>query len=91
MNNLSVRTIYLSFPKTFLNPFKDNTDVLYLHKAGVLNVEVFNLLGKRVAQFQERIFHGTHKFSFRGGGEKIICSATAFGITKSIKMFCSSN
>lgn len=75
------------------NPFKDNTELsLYLHKAGVLNVEVFNLLGKRVAQFQERIFHGTHKFSFRGGGEKVyILSATAFGITKSIKMFCSSN
>jgi uncharacterized protein (TIGR02145 family) len=75
------------------NPFKDKTELnLYMDKSGMLNVEVFDLLGKKVAQFQRSLTKGTHHFLFFPGGERVyLLSATAYGITKSIKMFCTSD
>ena len=83
----------LNLSQNFPNPFKDRTEFnLFMGKSGILEIKVFNLLGKQVVEFQSRLDKGSHSFSFIPGGENIyLLSATAFGITKSIKMFCTSD
>jgi len=83
----------LNLSQNFPNPFKEKTEFnLYLSKTGLLEIEVFNLLGKRILEYQRLMKKGTHHFSFIPGGEKVyLLSATACGITKSIKMFCASD
>lgn len=84
---------HFNLSQNFPNPFRDKTELnFYLDKSGILEVEVFNLRGQRVAQFQRPMIKGNHHFSFIPGGEKVyLLSATAFGITKSVKMFCTSD
>ncbi|MBC8319903.1 MAG: T9SS type A sorting domain-containing protein [Bacteroidetes bacterium] len=76
----------------FPNPFIDKTEFnLFVSQGGILDIKVFNLLGKHVAQFQRNIDEGTHHFSFIPGGEQVyILSATSNGLTSKIKLFCTS-
>ncbi len=87
------QTSLLTLTQNFPNPFKDKTELnLNMVKDGILKVEVFTLLGQRVTHFQRIMNKGTHHFLFFPGGESVyLLSATAFGITKSIKMFCSAD
>ncbi|NQU35129.1 MAG: hypothetical protein HQ521_18030 [Bacteroidetes bacterium] len=81
-----------SLSKNFPNPFIDKTEFnIYVNRGGVLDVNVYNLLGKQVAQLQRTISEGTHHFSFIPGGEQVyVLSANINGLTRNIKMFCTS-
>ena len=79
--------------ENFPNPFVDKTKFnLFVNQGGILIVNVFNLLGKQVVQFQRTISEGTNHFSFIPGGEQVyLLSANINGLTRNIKMFCTSD
>lgn len=94
LNELSAnQSSFFNLSQNSPNPFKDKTELdIFMDKDGKLKVEVFTLLGQRVAHYQKSVLKGTHQFSFLSGGESVyLLSATAYGVTKSIKMFCTSD
>ncbi len=83
----------LSLSQNFPNPYKDKTEFsLSMGENGILEISVFNILGKKIGTFQRKLDKGNHHFSINPGGEKLcFLSATAFGLTQSIKMFSTSD
>ncbi len=70
------------------NPFTEQTIIsIFLPEADRLQVSVINLLGQKVAFFERSLDAGSHSFVFYPGDDKYyILSATANGLTKTIKM-----
>ncbi len=70
------------------NPFTVQTIIsIFLPEADHLQVSVINLLGQKVAFFEKSLDAGNHSFVFYPGDDKYyILTATANGLTKTIKM-----
>ena len=78
-------TVFQNFP----NPFFENTSVnIYLPERDHIEILIYNLLGKEVANYDGDLHAGNHSFTFSPGKDRCyILSATWKGKTKSIKMF----
>ena len=70
------------------NPFAEQTIIsIFLPETDHLQVSVVNLLGQKVAFFERSMDAGSHSFVFYPGDDKYyILTATANGLTKTIKM-----
>jgi uncharacterized protein (TIGR02145 family) len=75
------------------NPFAEQTTIsIFLPEADHLQVSVINLLGQKVAFFERSLDAGNHSFVFYPGDDQYyIFTATANGLTKSIKMVSLNN
>lgn len=75
------------------NPFTEKTSInIFLPKAYYLQVSVVNLLGQKVAFFENSMDGGNHSFVFYPGDDRYyILTATASGLTKTIKMVSLNN
>jgi uncharacterized protein (TIGR02145 family) len=75
------------------NPFTEQTIIsIFLPEADHLQVSVLNLLGQKVAFFDNSLDAGNHTFVFYSGDDKYyILTAIANGLTKTIKMVSLNN
>jgi uncharacterized protein (TIGR02145 family) len=75
------------------NPFTGQTIIsIFLPEADHLQVSVTNLLGQKVAFFERSLDAGSHSFVFYPGDDKYyILTATANGLTETIKMVSLNN
>ena len=75
------------------NPFAEQTIIsIFLPEADHLQVSVVNLLGQKVAFFERSVDAGSHSFVFYPGDDRYyILTATANGLTKTIKMVSLNN
>ena len=88
IHNLHYKSERVQVLQNFPNPFSEKTTITILQpKAGVANIEVFNALGQRVANWNERLPKGTHQFLFYPGNEKIyLLKVSCHGKSDCIKM-----
>ena len=77
-------TVFQNFP----NPFFENSSVkIYLPERDHIEISIYNLLGKEVANYNAELNAGNHSFIFFPGKDRCyILSATWQSMTKSIKM-----
>jgi aryl-phospho-beta-D-glucosidase BglC (GH1 family) len=55
--------------ENFPNPFTDRTETMvHLPVSDEVDIQIFNILGQRVARFSSRLPTGSHGFQLRGGG-----------------------
>ncbi len=75
------------------NPFAEKTIIsIFLPEADHLQVSVVNLLGQKVAFFENSLDAGNHSFVFYPGEDRYyFLTATANGLTKTIKMVSLNN
>ncbi len=75
------------------NPFGDRTSIdIHLKKEGNLDVTIFNIIGKKVAGFNQDLESAIHSFSF--APERKGCyflTVNVFGYTQTIKMISRSS
>ncbi len=70
------------------NPFGDQTNIdIHLKKKGNLGVTIYNILGKKVAGFNQDLESAIHSFSFIPEGKGCyFLTIHVFGHTQTIKM-----
>ena len=78
----------LTIAQNYPNPFTEQTSVsIFMPNADQLQVSVTNLLGQRVAFYENSLAAGIHSFVFNPGADKYyILTATANGMVRAIKM-----
>ena len=91
--NLGVNEIDLSYNSFFIsqnypNPFKGKTTVnLYLPKKEDIKINVRDLLGRKLDQYENLLNRGNHSFVFYSGNEKYyLLTVTGKQTSKTIKM-----
>ena len=91
-NPSSVASIF-SITQNYPNPFVHLTTFsVYLPQKDNLQINVINLLGQKVAFYENTLESGIHSFTFYPGNEKnYILTASLKGVTKSIRMVCLNN
>ena len=83
----------LTISKNRPNPFIEQTSIsIFMPEADHLQLSVTNLLGQKVASYENSLAAGNHSFAFNPGADKYyILSATANCMVRAIKMVSLSN
>jgi uncharacterized protein (TIGR02145 family) len=91
-NQSSVASIF-SITQNYPNPLREKTTFsVNLPQKDNLQINVVNLLGQKVAFYENTLETGNHSFTFYPGNEKnYILAASMKGVTKSIKMVSLNN
>lgn len=91
-NPSSVASIF-SMTQNYPNPFVHLTTFrVNLPQKDNLQINVINLLGQKVAFYENTLESGIHSFTFYPGNEKnYMLTASLKGVTKSIRMICLNN
>ena len=77
-----------SVSQNYPNPFKGKTDVnLYLPEKQNINILVWDVLGRKLTQYENTLERGNHSFTFYSGNNKYyLLSATGNRASKTITM-----
>ncbi|MCD4774119.1 MAG: T9SS type A sorting domain-containing protein [Bacteroidales bacterium] len=84
--NLSKNIFSLS--QNYPNPFKEKTTVnLYLQEKEHIKITIRDIIGRKVAQYENTLNQGNHSFKFYSGNEKFyLLTVTGKYASKTIKM-----
>lgn len=79
--------------QNYPNPFNAKTSInIYLQKIQKINIDVRDILGRKVASFEKTLLKGNHTFSFYPGNEKCyLFTVNGNGALASIKMLSTNN
>ncbi len=62
---------HLHVPQNYPNPFSDKTYIdVYLAAPDIVSLNVYDLTGRTVARYEDKLDEGMHRFSFSAGVEK---------------------
>ena len=78
----------LTIAQNYPNPFREQTSIsIFMPNADQLQVSVTNLMGQRVALYENSLAAGIHSFVFNPGADKYyVLTAAANGMVRAIKM-----
>jgi len=87
-DNIETGKNRLSVSQNFPNPFDGKTSfMLNVPEKDLIKINVFDLIGREVANFTDILDAGSHSFTFDAGNEKYyLLTAKSSSVSKSIKM-----
>jgi uncharacterized protein (TIGR02145 family) len=87
-DNYSFNENSLSVSQNYPNPFTDQTKInIYLPEKEYIKITVRDILGRELAQYENRFNRGNHSFIFYSGNEKYyLFTVTGKQTSKTIKM-----